>query len=742
MSDRTGEVWREESERLARTLTVIEAEKERAAEELVSAEAQLKEARAYDPDKLPIREILYVKAMETERGMKIALSKPYFTRIDFAEDGGSPSVHYIGKYGVIQSDTLENVVVDWRAPLANLYYSGQLGRVEYAAPDGTVKGELTLKRQFDISDGTLLSIYDTDIVSQDAYLQNALNQMNGERLREIVTTIQAEQNNVIRSPLRRTLVAQGVAGSGKTTIALHRIAYLLYAFRDQLRPESMMILAPNPLFLNYIAGVLPDLGVERVKQTTFPRLLTEWLGKALGRIDFRDRAETVLALPPAERKAVARVARLKGSMRLQGALDAFLSSWEARFSPEDGIRFGPISLWTKAEMDKFLFVDKAPFPMTRRVSEFRKQLLLRAKNAAGRLEAWFLAESDRRSAQIREECASVPERTARLARLYESRDARIRQTREQVKPFADEVISRLPSMEPLSLYREFWESVKDDYGFAEAAEKTLSLMSAKKPLEPEDAAPIAYLAMKLMELPRPDIRHVVIDEAQDFNAFEMSLLARMMPAATFTIVGDLMQGIHGWRGLRSWDEITKSVFQDACETRSLVTSYRSTVEVMNTALRVARNRPTPGQTEVRSVIRHGEETEWIPFGSEDEQLSRIEDAILRWQRAGMRVIAVIERTRKRAKRLAERLPAALNARVLDTEDDEYAGGVYVAPASAVKGLEFDGVIIADAGAEMYPDDDLDARLLYVALTRPLHRLCILYSGALTKLLSEGAEKSI
>lgn len=730
------EAWKEENARLAQTLEVIETEKERAAEELVSAEALLKEARAHDPDKLPIREILFVKAQETERSMKAALRKPYFTRIDFAEDGHSPSTYYIGKYGVIDSGTLENVVVDWRAPLANLYYSGQLGQVEYAAPDGTVKGEMTLKRQFDIADGKLNSIFDTDIVSQDAYLQSALNRMNGERLKEIVTTIQAEQNYVIRCPLRQSLVVQGVAGSGKTTIALHRIAYLLYAFQDRLRPENMLILAPNPLFLNYIAGVLPDLGVERVKQTTFPMLLSEWFGKALGKIDFHDRTETVLNLPPEERKALTRIARLKGSLRLQAALDAFFAAWESRFSPADGISFGPVSLWTKAEMDKFLFVDEAPFPMTRRVSEFRKQLLLRAKSAASRLEAWFLSESDRRAAQIRLESAARPDLSARLSRLYESRDERIRQTREQVKPFVEGVISSLPSMEPLSLYREFWESVRDDFGFSDAAKRTLSRMDSKKPLEPEDAAPLAYLAMKLLELPRPEIRHVVIDEAQDFNAFEALLLARMMPAATFTVVGDLMQGIHGWRGLQSWDELSKGVFHGACATHALVTSYRSTVEIMDTALRVARSRPTPGQTEVRCVIRHGEQTEMRPFASEAEQIALISDTVRRWQTDGMRVIAVIGRKRENIQRLASRLPESLNARILDTEDAEYTGGVYIAPASAVKGLEFDGVIIADAGEALYPNDDLDARLLYVALTRPLHRLCVLYSGTLTALLSE------
>ena len=155
--------------------------------------------------------------------------------------------------------------------MANLYYAGQIGEISYEAPDGRVEGELLLKRQFGIEDGVLRTIFDTDLASQDEYLQSVLGAMSGDKLKDIVTTIQAEQNFVIRYPLSRTLIVQGVAGSGKTTIALHRIAYLLYAYKDQVRPEHMLILAPNPLFLNFIAGVLPDLGVEQVKQSTFER---------------------------------------------------------------------------------------------------------------------------------------------------------------------------------------------------------------------------------------------------------------------------------------------------------------------------------------------------------------------------------------------------------------------------------------------------------------------------------------
>ena len=733
----THPAYREEKEHLNRTLKAVDAELTLAETEKQSAEAELKYARAFDPDKLPIREILFVKAVQTEKNMVLARRKPYFTRINFTERGKGERVYYIGKYGVMDSSLLESVVIDWRAPLANLYYSGQLGHVEYTAPDGAVSGELTLKRQFDILDGEILSIFDTDIVSQDAYLQSALNAMNGERLKEIVTTIQAEQNYVIRYPLRQSLVVQGVAGSGKTTIALHRIAYLLYAFRDQLRPENMLILAPNPLFLNYIAGVLPDLGVERVNQTTFSLLMIDLLGKSLGKLDLFERTEAVLSLPAEEREAFAAVACFKGSLRLKRMLAEFFRRYEADFAPEDGIAFGPVKLYGKEELDHFLLVDEAPFPMARRVSEFEKQLKNRVGSAARRLQNWFRDECDRRAALLRKQVSDPAGQKARLARLYQSRDERIKQIDDEVKPFIKATLAALPSTEPLALYRAFWEDAlahASDPTVRAAAERTLSRMNAKQPLEAEDVAPIAYLATRLLPLKRIDMRHVVIDEAQDFNPFEISLLSDLMPAATFTIVGDLMQGIHGWRGLHSWDELN-GILKGTCARHELITSYRSTVEIMDTALTVARNRPVAGQTEARAVIRHGEAPVFLPFSGEDEQAQKIADLIDKWMKAGMRVICVIERYASRAGALAARLPARLNARVLNTEDTEYTGGVYVAPASAVKGLEFDGVIFADAGESAYPDDDLNARLLYVGLTRPLHRLALLYSGARTKLLN-------
>ena len=193
--------YRAEKMHLDETLQVIFREKQAARKDRLDAEGALSNARMYDPDALPIREMLYARAVQNEKNLSAAEKRPYFTRIDFTETGKQSQTYYIGKYGVLKSDTLESQVIDWRAPVANLYYSGQIGPLKYTAPDGEVEGELTLKRQFGIEDRRLISIFDTDIVAQDKYLKDVLSQTTGDRLKEIITTIQAEQNYVIRYPL-------------------------------------------------------------------------------------------------------------------------------------------------------------------------------------------------------------------------------------------------------------------------------------------------------------------------------------------------------------------------------------------------------------------------------------------------------------------------------------------------------------------------------------------------------------
>ena len=731
---------REETAHLNETLEIVAQQQLISAEELTVAKKNLQDTFRFERDNmdlLGVRQIMFDRSEQAVRNMAAARLRPYFTRVNFTEESGVKQVYYIGKHSVFRPNSVEPAVIDWRSPIANLYYSGQVGKMHYVAPDGEVRGELTLKRQFGIENGELISIFDTDVVSKDAYLQSVLGATTGERLRDIVTSIQAEQNIVIRHPANVTLVVQGVAGSGKTTIALHRIAYLLYTLQDSLRPEHVLILAPNPLFLNFIAGVLPDLGVEKVRQTTFPLLVSGWLGKLLPRVNTADQTDRLLALPPDEREDFIDMMHYKGSLEFTRRLDQWLDGFEERLPPQDALKFGPFTLFTPEQTRAFLVEGEKPFPFAVRIERFKKELTQRAKEAAGKVNAWLEAETQRRADALHA-LPDSPQRRERLFKLYQSRDQRLKETNERVRPFVDEVMKAFPALRPIELYRAFLTDLLSesdpDSPVCAAAEYTLERIGSR--VEPEDVAPIALIALRAHPLERMDIRHIVIDEAQDFSPAEFLLLRRMTHNAPMTVVGDLMQGIRSWRGLTDWRTLTDDLLGGKAVTHALVTSYRNTVEIMNTALRVALKRPVPGQTEVKPVLRHGPEPEIIAFSKPAEQTAQIERLIRGWQSDNVKTIAVIDRTDAQLKALLKALPADLNARILDVNGELYEGGVLLARAGDIKGFEFDGVIIANASEARFPNTELDARLLYVCLTRPLHRLACLYEKTLTPLLAE------
>ena len=716
--------YKEEQQRLTETHEVIVSELKVAEADRLEAEGSLSNARMYDPDALPIREMLYMRALQNEKNLRAAQKKPYFTRIDFTENGDKPRTYYIGKYGVLRSDSLEEQIVDWRAPIANLYYSGQIGPLKYTAPDGDVEGELTLKRQFTMENGEIVSIFDTDIVAQEQYLQEALTQTTGDRLREIVTTIQAEQNYVIRYPLERDLVVQGVAGSGKTTIALHRIAYLLYSYQQKLSPDAMLILAPSPLFLNFISAVLPDLGVEHVRQTTFTRFVSEYLDGDMPPLAADGGVHEMLSLPAGELERRSRTMKLKGSLKFMRTLEKWLDEYEEGFPPEEDIAFGPVVIYPAAELRRFLLVDEKPFPLRRRLAELKKQLKLRVNAAVTRINEWYTRECENRITALGKSGLTAAERTARAEKLLDSMNRRTNDVKKQGRSFPGEVLKRFPETDPAKLYRLFWQDMRNsrDAALRDAADETLSGKSCMR----EDAAPVALIAMRTLEKKRPGVRHIVIDEAQDFNSFEIELLRRICRGATFTIVGDLMQGVAGYRGLSDWKELTRDVFSGSCRMHELVTSYRNTVEIMEFATRVLKAMPVPGLSPAQPVLRHGEEPIFRAGTAADAaEIAR------KWHAEGMASVAIMARSRNALNAIS----AEHGWPVLDPEAEEYPSGIVLAPADTVKGLEFDAVIILDADAVTYPLRALDARLLYVCLTRALHKMAVLYEGAPSPLIA-------
>ena len=679
----------------------------------VVMDVQMKE----DPDEqeqVTIQRFRY--QLDRLRQLNMARGQAYFARLDFIPSGMQPETWYLGRWGVLDPVTLTPVVVDWRSPVANLYYSGQIGKMDYEAPDGRVEGDLTLKRMLTVKQRELVSLFDSGIVSQEEYLQGVLGSVSTDRLREIVTTIQAEQNIVIRHPLNADLLVQGAAASGKTTIALHRIAYLLYTFQKTLKPENMMILAPNPLFLSYISQVLPDLGVERVVQTTFEGWCREGMGRHMPKILRESRLEKNLTVPEEERTKTGQIVRIKGSLALMKKLEGWLDRLQETVLPPNGMKMAGIVLMERAELENVFLKDLRYFPLEQRIAELKKIVRKRVRSAVDLLKGRYAESAEQMAGRIRAGMRESAARQQKIKELYTLRDQRYKEIDTRAEAYLTGYRDKFPLPDLAGLYRAFLEECAPE------------LLPEDGNLRQEDLPMLVMICRTAYGLKTKPMKHIVIDECQDFSPFQIDLLKKTNPAATFSLVGDLYQGIRADEGIRSWDEWKGPVFEDRADLKQLTVSYRNTVEIMDLARKVAARYPIAGVCGTKPVLRHGEVPQIIRAESERERLAIIRDQARAWRAEGWHSIALIEKTAEQAGKLFKQIGPELDAHLLSETDAEYRGGVMILPASIAKGMEFDCVGVCDASEENFPDNEFLCRILYVMMTRPLHRLGIWHKG--------------
>ena len=698
-----------------------------------------------------VAEKLYVITCQKLKDLEHAADNPYFARVDFRRDGLEEIERcYIGKWGVTDAQTRKPYIYDWRSPLANLYYGGQVGPAEYMAPGGVMTGEISLKRIFQIAGGRLNSIVDADVVTQDQYLHDVLSDHADARLRDIVTTIQQEQNDIIRHNYQRAMVVQGVAGAGKTTVALHRITWLLYTYQQTMAPENLMVIAPSPLFLNYISAVLPELGAENVLQTTFLGLGELLTGKKFPKLDDSGTLLALLELPQEQRDALTRAARLKGSLLFKECVNRFARALAEGLAPGD-FTLGPAVILSRAEVTRLLTADLSPFPVARRLPQLKRMLAARLKEALERLRAELEADAAKRANYLRErEPEDSPARRERMAALYAARNAKLAELEAQAATAVDAYMKRFPKIELMEQYRALLQpqpgfelpAAVDRGDWERLCADSVARLDSKR-IETADIAPLTHLcALLLGHTGRLDIHHTVLDEAQDFSPFQFDLLKGLTQNASFTIVGDLAQGIHGYRGVTDWRGFLDDVFGPGnADYQELVTSYRNTVEIMTFAGRVAAHHPFPGQRGAQPVLRHGREPEVLALPDtrpEDTIAEKLKELLA----AGMKTVAVVHKRPADCEALYKKLKGKLDAplSLYRDGDSEYRGGAMVLPAHMVKGLEFDAIIVADCSEAVFPDDPLHCRLLYVCLTRPLHRLVCYYRGEPSPLLRGAMEE--
>ncbi|GBF73829.1 hypothetical protein PA598K_02151 [Paenibacillus sp. 598K] len=739
-----------------------------------------------------LEQVLDARRLEQRERLELLEKEPYFGRLDFQEEGTEePAVLYIGKRGMDREGGLQPYIIDWRAPVASLFYSFSGGEdaVVYEAPDGEVRGEVYRKRNLSIRSRQLQRVVDSyerggdNLGLSDEFLLYRLGERKDNKLRDIVSTIQSEQDRIIRAERNVALIIQGAAGSGKTTVALHRLAYLLYRYQGQIRAERMIVFAPNAMFLDYISGVLPELGVGDVRQTTF----ADWALELLG-------GEVRLAEPASGRQAVDWFAlegqrppsdetspgRCKGTLAFKRWLEAQLPEYEAAFLPPGDfeawegmtLRHEQIATWFNVE---YRYDPLAPRRerLLARINRWMEMALGeiadpkrrkdRAKTARTRLRAyakklpladaltvyrWILertaesgadgAASVKTAAPQASDGAAGGPMDAGVARATHPVDSRTAPQASDGAAGSPTDKAAAGAAHPADGSTATGEQ-HTSAAFAMPAglrERTLGQLK-KKAVAPEDLPPLALLHIALHGWRGPRFDHVVIDEAQDFSPFQIALLNEGMAESSFTILGDLAQGIHAYRGLRRWEELS-AIFPEAARSyHELRLSYRSTMEIIAFANRFIPHTGT-GLRAAEPVFRSGEPVR-LESPAANEEIGWLLDYIRECRAGGMETVALIGRTPQDCQRLHQELSEAdpeLTLHLIDEGQRSYAGGITVLPAHLAKGLEFDAVAVCGVDSRRYTATPEDAKLLYVACTRALHRLALICGEDASPLLAE------
>lgn len=647
--------------------------------------------------------------------------KPYFARIDFKEDK-KPNKEklYIGKVGVIDLDG-KVVITDWRAPVSTLYYDANLGKVEYNAPEGKIKGELSLKRQIIIQNKNVEEIFDVDSVSDDELLKPYLGASADNRLKNIVASIQSEQNNIIRKSIEKNLIVQGVAGSGKTTVALHRIAYLMYNNANRYKANQFMVIGPNRFFINYISNVLPDLDASNAVQVTYEELASDFTCEKLIFEDSTKKLSDII-----DKKAPKDYLKFKSSLKYKELLEKYLNNYEKTVISDTGVIINNIQVLSKDEVME-TFNEVIGECLEQRLDMTARVLSNRIKND----DTIYNRVKNRMLELEKNEENIDKKRKIAKQELNMLKDLTNTGFEKQIKKYVS--ISNLKS---INIYKDFVENVdklylENDVDINSLKENTLKSLKSRI-IENEDIAAIMFIRLYLFGNGEyKNIKCVVIDEAQDFGIFSYFVLKKLLSNATFSIFGDMAQGIYSYRAIGDWNEIKENVIFDA-EFLNLKKSYRTSIEIMNEANKVSEaiglGRANPVIRSSGPIIKTNIE--------KDKEALYIVNRVKEYQSQGFKSIAIVYKDQTNMMDLNRLLKKEkIESEIIYKDQEKYNGGVCILTSYLSKGLEFDVVIIADADDSIYLSNNiLDMKLLYVAMTRALHKLELIYNNNICKYL--------
>lgn len=618
---------------------------------------------------------------------------PFFARIDFCADEETEiEAVYIGTGGLYDPDQFTAYVYDWRSPVASMYYDFECGRAHYRCPAGLIRGNISLKRQYHIEKGRLAAMTDTSLTIDDALLVHLLSQGADTAMHQIAATIQKEQNQVVRNEDAKVLIVSGVAGSGKTSVALHRAAYLLYRRRDKISSDSIIILSPNKLFSDYVSQVLPQLGEEQIWQTTFQDFAVAMLGK-ISIQSQQDHLEDILD-DGLSRERI-KVIREKADAPFVDALDRYCDAIDELFDPFETLYLGDEVLLRRDEMMRLYGASKRilrPFSRMRRIRALFEDREREIRDA--------------RIQKIADKLEFESEPGQYLSRREVLEDARNRHERDVSQ--ARNRLNEMTELAPAPLYRDFLRVHFRKTAGHDAGRFFTTWQRGQ--IACEDVAPILYLMTRLGKIrPVAQMRHVLVDEAQDYTPLQYRLFKLLYPNARFTILGDANQLLNPAMPMGGLDA-ARQVFEDAA-LLELPRCYRlpEPISVYADSLIDAR---TP------RLNRPGEKVQEQTLTDLNAQALACEEFLRDAAQTPGEQCAIITRTGREAYLLWRALPKSLGARLLRERDDEL-GGVMVLPGYLAKGLEFDHVVSVTDGRDRAFD--------YVSATRAMKRLFILHT---------------
>lgn len=687
-----------------------------------------------------------------------AIKSPYFGRVDFREIKGQKESIYIGKQSVSSSQDGEEIVVDWRTPVADLYYSGTGGEAYYKSPNGIIEGNLSLKRKFLFKEDSLQDVFDegineiilksgleeTDLV--DEFLKINLEESRGKKLKEVVATIQKEQNDIIRWPKNLPIIVQGSAGSGKTTVALHRLAYLIYRYSESIKGKDIMVLAPNKLFLDYISDILPNLGVNEVNQTTFQELALKHLK---GRAKIKGKDEKLKYIIEANNIEQCRFtinsSKIKGTLVFKEIIDRYISLLESASLEITDIVIEDYVLFNKREIMRLYLKDLKSYPINKRKDEIKRYLNLKIKEKIELLCMQVDLDWAPKIKEIKSSFVDSEERRKKLIDVYSKRDNIKENIKSNSKKVMNEYFKNWRGITSKDIYynlfknEEFFDIAtlgKIPRDLSDFMKNELEENNKNGVIDEDDLAPLLYINMLLEGVDeKQKYSHIVVDEAQDYNPFQIYLVNKLTKGNSLTLVGDIAQGIYYYKGIKDWQDIVDKVFDGKATFIQLTQSYRSTVEIIDFADKALKAQNL-NLKNAKPVLRHGEVPKVISCKSEKDAALKINEIIKEINEKGKTSIAIITKTIEEGKELEKNIKkeAKLKISLIKGNEKENNEDIVIIPSYLTKGLEFDATIIYNPSELNYKDNILDQRLLYVSLTRALHYEYIIEINNLTKMI--------